>query len=485
MRGARTALSLATGLGAVGAVAVAGCARPEAPPGGPEDRFPPYVVETRPDTFAQVEPGGTEFHFRFSERIRERPSRGRLDDAVIVSPASGNVRVEHGRDGITVQVQRALLPGRIYRVTVLPVIQDMFGNPLRDPFDLVVSTGPEFVPNVIGGVVEDRVTGEAAAGVRVDAEFDGGGGEGGAPAVHWNTTGADGLFSLRYLPAGTARVRAWQDLNRNDTLNASEPRSEYQNARLAAQPDTNLLALSLVEPDTTPARLAKVTVDDSVTLRFDFDDHLEPYRPGVVVEGAVAREAEGGDTARLAVLLFHEHEYRRWQAERADSAARAVRADTAESGGEEAGREGSAAAAATAGTDSPEDAAGQDPVGLSGLLLPSQAMVGVVEQPLERGVPYEASLSGVTNLGGVIGGRQTAVFVWEEVAQDSAAAPLDSAGAAVVDSAAAAVDTLATDTLVAPALLDDTLSTDTLPVVRSRPSAAEPRAETPRPGPRP
>ncbi len=479
---ATAALSLATGLGVV---AVAGCARPEAPPGGPEDRFPPYVVETRPDTFAQVEPGETEFHFRFSERIRERPSQGRLDDAVIVSPASGNVRVEHGRDGIAVKVQRALLPGRVYRVTVLPVIADMFDNPLRDPFDLVVSTGPEFVPNVIGGVVEDRVTGEAAAGVRVDAEFDGGGGEGGAPAVHWNTTGPDGLFSLRYLPAGAARVRAWQDLNRNDTLNASEPRSEYQNARLAAQPDTNLLVLSLVEPDTTPARLAKVAVDDSVTLRFDFDDYLEPYRPGVAVEGTIGREAEGGDTVRLAVLFFHEHEYRRWQAERADSAARAARADTTESGAEGAGREGSAGAAATADPGGPEDAAGQDPVGLSGLLLPSQAMVGVVEEPLERGVPYEASLSGVANLGGVVGGRQTAVFVWEELAQDSAAAPVDSAGAAVVDSAAAAVDTLATDTLAAPAQLDNTLSTDTLPVARSRPPAAEPCAETPRPSPRP
>ena len=480
MPGAKAALSLAAGLGAVGAVAVAGCARPEAPPGGPEDRFPPYVVETRPDTFAQVEPGGTEFHFRFSERISERPSQGRLDDVVIVSPASGNVRVEHGRDGITVQIQRALLPGRVYRVTVLPVIQDMFGNPLRNPFDLVVSTGPEFVPNVIGGIVEHRVTGEAATGVRVDAEFDGGG-EGGAPVVHWNTTGTDGLFSLRYLPAGAARVRAWQDLDRNDTLNASEPRSAYQNARLAAQPDTNLLVLSLVEPDTTPARLAKVTVDDSVTLRFDFDDYLEPYRPGVVVEGAVAREAESGDTVRLAVLLFHEHEYRRWQAERADSAARAARADTTEFGADEADREGSAGA----GQGSPEDAAGQDPVGLSGLLLPSQAMVGVVERPLERGVAYEASLSGVANLGGVLGGRLTAVFVWEEVAQDSAAAPLDSAGAAVVDSAAAAVDTLATDTLVAPPPLDDTLSTDTLPVARSRPPAAGPRTQAPRPGPHP
>ena len=36
---------------------LAACAQLEMPPGGPEDVFPPYVTETRPDTFAVVEPG--------------------------------------------------------------------------------------------------------------------------------------------------------------------------------------------------------------------------------------------------------------------------------------------------------------------------------------------------------------------------------------------------------------------------------------------
>lgn len=437
---ARAAGLLAMGLGAG---AASGCARPEAPPGGPEDRFPPYVVETRPDTFALVEPGTTEFHFRFSERISERPSQGRLDDAVIVSPAAGNTRVEHSRDGITVKVQRALAPGLVYRVTVLPVIADMFGNRLRDPFDLVVSTGAEFLPNVIAGAVEDRVSGEAVAGVRVDAEF-AGGAEGDAPLVHWNYTDPDGVFSLRYLPAGAFRVRAWQDRNRNDSLGATEPRSADQSTQLGAGPDTSLLALSLVEPDTTPARLASVSVEDSVTLRFEFDDYLEPYRPGAVAEGTVAREAEDGDTVRWALLLFHEHEHRRWLAEREDSAAQEAGADTTEADAPPVGDAGQEAVPADG--DPSADSVGLDPVGLSGLLLPSQALVGVLEQPLERGVPYEAAVSGVGNLGGVLGGRATALFVWEAV-QDSAASPPDSAAVPPADSAAVATDTLATDTL--------------------------------------
>ena len=201
----------------------AACARPEAPPGGPEDLFPPYVIETTPDTFAVVEPGVDEVHFRFSERISERPATGNLNDAVVVSPSTGLVRVRHGRDGITVEMQEGFEAGRLYRVTVLPVINDMFQNRLRDPFDLVVSTGDDFVPNVLAGMVEDRVTGEAVPDVRVEARFQ----LDADTVTHWNLTDRDGVFSLRYVPDGPYEVRAWMDRNRDREIGESEPQTRF------------------------------------------------------------------------------------------------------------------------------------------------------------------------------------------------------------------------------------------------------------------
>ncbi len=257
----------------------AACARPEAPPGGPEDLFPPYVIETTPDTFAVVEAGVSEVHFRFSERISERPANGNLNDAVVVSPSTGLVRVRHRRDGITVEMQEGFEPGRVYRVTVLPVINDMFQNRLRDPFDLVVSTGNEFVPNVLAGMVEDRVTGEAVGDIRVEARFPGSG----DTITHWNFTDQDGVFSLRYVPDGAFEVRAWMDRNRDREIGESEPQTAFVGGALDATPDTSFTVLSLIEPDTTPARLASVTVEDSLTLRFEFDDYLDPELPGALV----------------------------------------------------------------------------------------------------------------------------------------------------------------------------------------------------------
>ena len=420
-----------------------------------------------------------EFFFRFNERISERPSAGQLDNSVAISPPLGALRVRHSRDGISVETQDGLEPDRLYRVTVLPVINDMFSNRLRDPFDLVLSTGAEFVPNVVAGMVEDRVTGQAVPDVRVQAWFR----EEADTLTHWNLTGADGVFSLRYVPGMPYELLAWQDRDRDGEVGESEPQSAVTSAQLAQSPDTNFTVLTLIEPDTTPARLASVTVDDSLTLTFEFDDYLEPQMPGVVFEGqlilarlldtttvadtlaadepgdpaavvapgdttgaanpgdtvaAAAAAAdpdapgEPGDTVvvemagdsiaidpadtitvppgkdTIAVRFFHQHEYDRWRREVEDSIARAEAQALVDS-----------LLAAGERPPPPEEPAADTveeslpPTGLSGLLLPTQTLTGVLDESLVRGTPYEASVGNVVNVYGTPGGGGKAVVLWE------------------------------------------------------------------------
>lgn len=367
----------------------AACARPEAPPGGPQDRFPPYVVATEPDTFSLVTEGLRKFEFKFSERISERTTGGSLADAVVVSPELGNVRVGHGRDGLSVETQRGLAPGRVYRVTVLPVVVDMFGNSLRDPFDLMVSTGGDFVPNVVAGVVEDRVTGSAVAGVRVEAAFP----AGGDTVLHWNYTDCEGFYSLRYVPGGPYELRAWQDRDRDGEADPGEPVARAGPGVLAALPDTAYDVLSLIEPDTTAAQLVGASVQDSTTLLFEFDDHLDPASPGELIEGVLFSE---GDDRILVFRLFHEHEHKAWLAAQSDSIGAATGAQPTNAG---------------------------RPTGLSGLLLPSQTLTGVLDEPLERGRAYEAVLTGVFNLAGLEARGAKVVVAWETPAPDSATVP--------------------------------------------------------------
>ncbi len=444
------------------------------PPGGPEDRFPPYVIETVPDTFSVVEPGLRDIFIRFSERISERASGGTLNDAVVVSPTAGQVRVRHRREGIAIHLEEGLLPNRIYRITVLPVVNDMFGNNLRDAFDLVISTGGEFVPNVVAGMVEDRVTGRAVRDVRVEARFF----QDDDTLVHWNVSDSAGVFSLRYVPDGEYEVGGWQDRNRDREVGSREPQAAFTPGALATSPDTGFSILTLIEPDTTPPRLARVNIVDSLTLRFEFDDYLEPTAPGETLTGeliiapaadtaeaaedslgppdflmldpaAAARYADSVATARavdslvagqladslaraegldsigaaelldsllaerlvepprvivvwdtIRVRFFQEHEYTRWQAARADSLETAAQDPDSAAG---AGA-GDPEAPGTSG-DGPAADSLDIPVGLSGLIIPSRTVVGVLDGELPPGVPYAASVAGAVNIYGTGGGE--------------------------------------------------------------------------------
>src|SRR3990172_4563236 len=150
-RSLRVALAL---LAAGSTGLVAACARQGAPPGGPEDRRPPVIVSTDPEPFAVLtEPFRGPVRFRFDERVSERVSGGTLDDAVLVSPRTGQVRVGHGRQDIAVELSGGFKPGMVYRITLLPVLRDLFNNQMRDPFELVFSTGGDLNASAVAGTV--------------------------------------------------------------------------------------------------------------------------------------------------------------------------------------------------------------------------------------------------------------------------------------------------------------------------------------------
>lgn len=433
----------ASGLMAVTALSLLGCARQEPPRGGPEDRIPPVVIETVPDTFAVVEAGLRKISFRFSERISNRPAGGSMDDAVLVSPSTGNVRVSPGRDGIEVSLGQGLLPDQVYRITVLPVISDMFSNRLRGPFDLIVTTGGAPVPNVIAGAVEDRVTGQPVEGARVEARFSSELGASGDSVVHWNFTDVDGIFSLRYAPTGAYRLQAFEDRNRNGELDPNEPRAQVPPDQLDAPVDTTFSIMSLIEPDTTSAVLLSVEVLDSMAVRFVFDDFVDPFME-LAGSGAVVVDSASGES--IQVELLHEGDFLTRRAAADPAALDSAAADPSVPSVEALppGARGGAAR-----------------VGLSGLVLPTQNVHGVLDRPLVPNAPYSATLSGILNVAGTGDGGGERRFRWEPPVPDSLPADSIPALEAVDRDTLPALETgVEVDTVVAP---NTPVTPDTLP----------------------
>lgn len=422
------------------------CARQSAPPGGPPDNVPPVVASTSPDTLAVVEPFDDPVVIRFSERISERPTGGSsLEEAVVVSPLTSEVEVEHGRSSLEVSLVQGYRAGHVYRVRVLPVIQDMFNNPMVSPFELVFSTGAEFQPGVVAGAIRDRITGEPVGGARIHAVS----AETGDSVVYAARTDQDGIYTLRYLPRGPYGLIAFEDRNRSGDPDGAEPRATDE-VTLEGPADTLMVSLEVLMPDTTPARIVGVEAVDSTSLRIETDDFLDPADPLDPVGVSLSRE-EGGEPAVDSLL----HEYQ-WEArsqlleQRAAAAADTAGADTVPS-------DTSAAAPDTAAPDAgPPDAAAADTAGVATDTLPPDTLAGpygageppraeqslfvLLDAPLEPGVEYTIAVSGVRNISGVPDGEGEGAVVWEPPPPDTADAASDTSDA-VPDTAGAVPDT--------------------------------------------
>ena len=386
------------------AAACVGCAQASTPPGGERDREPPRVVSVFPAPFDTLRDLRAPVRIEFDERLSIRlEGVADLEDAVLVSPATGDVRVDRGRRSMEISVVGGWRPGLVYRVVVLPVFRDLFGNSRREQVELVFTTGAPIPPTAVAGLIEDRVTGKPVPGARVEAarRLD--------SLVYVAVSDTGGFFSLRNIPAGAYDVHAWLDQDRDRTREFQEDQDMAPLA-LGFQ-DTVVLAMRLLRMDTTPAQVGRAEAVDSLRVRVFFDDHFEPGpAPGrgtVFLLPDSTPVAEGGlihSTALDSIVARERAEADSLRQLTADSIRRAT-ADTLPP-------------AAPRGADRPSAGRGApltDP-------LPSRELVLVLTTPLRPGTSYLVEITGVVNIRGVPGGGGQASFPTPE-RPDTAAAP--------------------------------------------------------------
>jgi hypothetical protein len=361
----------------------AGCARPLPPPGGEQDQSPPEIIATTPEHESVVPEFRGSVTFRFNERISERG----VEDAVLVSPRIGEVKVSRGRTEIRASVEGGWRAGIVYRVVLLPGIRDLFNNERKAPAELVFSTGPALPQGAIAGLVADRITGRPATQVMVEAK------PRGDSIAYITAADSAAFFAFRYMSAGIYDVTAYVDQNRNRRRDPSEPATRNAIASVNRDTDTVPLDLAVVPADTSAPRLLRAEGRDSTQVRLFTDDYLDPaaelefVRATIVsLPDSVALEPK---PRLLTVDSFNAIERLRRDSLRADSLRRdTTRADTT-------GARRPPAAVAPRGT---------------GPLLPYQEFVLVPAAPLSPGRKYRLTVEGLTNISGRSGGGGTIEF---------------------------------------------------------------------------
>ena len=283
------------------ALALAACATPVAPSGGPPDRTPPALVGSLPEAGATRVTGRT-LSLTFSERLDPAGA-----PAVTVTPQGDRppeVRVR-GREVEVVLPE--LRPATTYVVTVGTELKDQRGVALAAPLTVAFATGDEIDRGALGGVVRDPETGGGAGGLAVwayalrdtlslpDVR---------TVAPDYRTgTAADGAFRLEYLRPGPYFVVAVDDRNRNARADDGERFAAPPRPALAA--DTSGGAAGVPEfwvasrDSTAPAPTRVRSLSQTrFAVRFD-----EAVRLGGVALGpwAVADSASGRPVEVAAV----------------------------------------------------------------------------------------------------------------------------------------------------------------------------------------
>jgi hypothetical protein len=262
------------------AVAFAACAREEMPPGTGPDFEAPAVVEMFPMSGSAVPDLDQDAYVKFDEPLGDPRSLARL---IETSPA-WLYEINAGRRSVRIRPIDGWRPGVVYTFRIPPGLRDLVRNMTREPIELLFTTGPEFFESMAGGTVWDRETMRKVRDIAVQVM-----GEDSIPYAAVTDTG--GNFAFRGLPIGDYWAFAFRDQNRNRTLERDfEP---HDSARVSLSDSTMIaeLELWLTPPDSTAPLLGSVSANDSLNLRLEFDDLLEP---DALLDGASVNVVEVG-----------------------------------------------------------------------------------------------------------------------------------------------------------------------------------------------
>jgi Bacterial Ig-like domain len=247
------------------------CALAQEPPGGPPDFTPPVLLAVSPDS-AAILPG---FHdpvvFSFNEVINER-SAADLSTLFVVSPRHEEIRVSWKRTRLEVRPKDGWRQGAVYRVVLLPGVQDLRNNRLRTGGEVVFSTGPPIPDTRVTANVVDWAAGRLAGHALLEAyplpiEKD--------STAYIAQADSGGDILLTRVPPGEYLLVGVIDDNGN---RRRDRREAFDSTTIHVDSVADQAFWAFVHDTVGPA-LHEVTRIDSITLRLAFSQSLHVGAP--------------------------------------------------------------------------------------------------------------------------------------------------------------------------------------------------------------
>jgi hypothetical protein len=233
---------------------------------------------------------------QFDETIDEMPggggraTPGGLAQQVLLSPVAGDVKVSWHRSRVTVKPKEGW-KRRVYRLEILPGFVDLRGNRLDSSKTILFSTGPEIGNARIGGVALKWVEQTILVRALIEAVP--------LPDSVGYLTLADsgGQFNVENLRPGRYIVYATADENGDRRRGLREP---YDSIEVTLDSSANAALYTFVH-DTVPPRPRVATFVDSVSVRVEFS---QPLDPAASFDTAHVHVLELPDSTSVAIAEF-------------------------------------------------------------------------------------------------------------------------------------------------------------------------------------
>jgi hypothetical protein len=260
------------------------CASIQPPPGGPEDKTPPEIIEISPAQRSINVPRDTRLRFIFSTPLE----RATFQSALNITPYV-NGRIEYdwsGYDEVTVILPELLRENTTYSVSLSRDLKNRRGNTLDQPYQLIFSTGPIIDTSELAGVVFPPFSAKEAVNMKDVFVFAYDITSRNADTLNFQTTPPD--YITQPDDRGVFRFQAMKQLNR---YRAFGIRDAFRNklydhgSDAFALPTRDIVLDSMVTsgfylrladlPDTVRPMLQDAEVLDSLHIRVRFSEGID------------------------------------------------------------------------------------------------------------------------------------------------------------------------------------------------------------------
>lgn len=232
------------------------CASQTTPTGGPQDKEPPKLIDSRPadngKNFA-----GSEWRFEFDEYIQ----LNNPNEEIIITPAVGKkTKYLAKRNELVIIPEQPLAPNTTYNINFREGVQDITERNKPENLQLAFSTGPTIDSLFIRGTLREALTEKIPDNITIAIYHSDTFNIFKHAPVYFTKSNKAGEYRINNLKNGTYRLYAFQDKNKNLKVDSRSERFGFltEPIQLDTATTKQTYPLQLFQVDTRVPRVTTI-----------------------------------------------------------------------------------------------------------------------------------------------------------------------------------------------------------------------------------